>query len=110
MKFELTDEKALLVSGLGCAFFGAHALASPRSFHDLYMKSVSSGASWAWWQRCRGAAERSLQRRRGGGERWRRAASGARQAAAGRLVPYLRTALAALLIPNLLLLILLLLT
>ena len=40
MKFELTDEKALLVSGLGCAFFGVHALASPRSFHNLYMKPV----------------------------------------------------------------------
>jgi len=41
MKFDLsTDETLLLVSGVGCAAFGAHAIVAPKNFNDTYMAKV----------------------------------------------------------------------
>lgn len=38
------------MSGLGCAFFGTHALASPQGFHNFYMKPASAWEGLLAWQ------------------------------------------------------------
>ena len=40
MRFEIDDKQLLLVSGVACASYAAHALTAPRHFHELYMEKV----------------------------------------------------------------------
>ena len=51
MKFELTEETLLKVSGAAALVYGASAAAAPRPYHDLFHTTVSAssaGGSWGW--------------------------------------------------------------
>ena len=42
MKFELTEDTLLKVSGAAALIYGASAVAAPRNYHDLFHTTVSA--------------------------------------------------------------------
>lgn len=50
-KWELSDDTLLRVAGLAGAFYGVHAFAAPKHFHDTYMEAGQpcSTEAWRWF-------------------------------------------------------------
>ncbi|KAL4444175.1 hypothetical protein ABPG75_011912 [Micractinium tetrahymenae] len=51
MKWELSDENLLVVTGVGNALFAAHAMAAPKHFHNTYMSEAQTfnPTAWRWF-------------------------------------------------------------